>query len=81
MTQKQISPARKQPIKAAKHEVLSYCKHQLESLFVRASLAEPGTRGPIIANWKQVKINKEYIQSMTFNYKNHKPVHFLGRAA
>lgn len=69
MNEPQSNPARRQPIKAMKHEVLRYCRHQLESLFVRAALAEPGTRGPLIAEWHQVKINRDYIQ--TLNFKGH----------
>lgn len=65
----------------SKSDVLRYCRYQLEVLFVRASLAEPGTRSALISDWHQVKVNKEYIRAMTFAYRNHKRVHFLDAAA
>jgi hypothetical protein len=81
VTIRQLNPSRTQPIRAAKHELLTYCNHQMESLFVRASLAEPGTRSGLISDWKQIKINREYIRNMRFDYKVHKRVHFLDEAA
>lgn len=52
-----------------KNEILSYCKYQLESLFVRAALTQPGTRSALIADWKQVKANRDYISGLQFARK------------
>jgi hypothetical protein len=51
----------------------------MEILFVRASLAEHGTRASIIRNWKQVKVNRDYIRTLNFRDRA-KPVHFLEAA-
>lgn len=80
MTVKQLNPVRRQPIRAAKHEILKYCRYQLETLFVRASLAEPGTRMGLIRDWQQVKTNRDYILTMTFN-RTHNHVDLLDLAA